>query len=62
MITESVKREYGTTWRGVVHMPINVCAHCGESDDPESTKHWPRDADDDLVCPRCAEREGLEAE
>jgi hypothetical protein len=54
MISELVSTEHGS------HLPINVCAHCGHDDSPEDAACWVRDADDDRVCPTCAEREGLE--
>jgi hypothetical protein len=36
-------------------MPVNVCSHCAESDDPQDTRHWPEDEDGDRICPACAE-------
>lgn len=31
----------------------NQCARCGETDDPQDTRHWPADSDGDKTCPRC---------
>lgn len=42
-------------------LPVNMCSHCGETDDPESARHWPDDEDGDRICNTCAEAEGLEA-
>lgn len=53
MINPEVARKYGTTYHGVLHMPINVCCRCGEEDDPESASRWEVDADDDKVCRKC---------
>ena len=60
MVTDEVKLKYGHTWRGVLHMPVNVCSRCGEEDDPESAARWPEDDDGDRVCRQCAEALGLE--
>lgn len=55
MISPHVRKEHGHTWRGVWHFPINVCMHCGESDDPEG--YWAEDVDGDRMCLACKEKE-----
>ena len=58
MISEHVKRLYGRSgpslWAGHIMLPCNVCARCGEEDDPEG--YWAFDDDDDRICGKC-ERE-----
>jgi hypothetical protein len=56
MISEQVKQKYGQTIHGVLHMPMNVCSHCMEEDDPESASHWPEDEDGDRICYPCFEK------
>jgi hypothetical protein len=56
MISEQVKQKYGRSIHGVLHMPVNVCSHCGEEDDPESARHWPEDEDEDRICYPCFEK------
>lgn len=45
---------YGYYLTGEIMLPCNVCAHCGECDDPESARRWPEDEDGDRICPACA--------
>lgn len=54
MITDHVKEKYEPYWA-----PSNCCNHCGECDDPESTRQWPEDSDGDRICPDCLENEGF---
>lgn len=54
MITQSVLDQC-ESFRDQKMIPVNVCLHCGEEDDPQDTRHWERDYDDDKMCPRCAE-------
>lgn len=54
MISPKVLAEHGTIYRGVPHLPITTCAHCGAEDDPAATKHWPEDVDGDRICPSCS--------
>lgn len=56
MIAEQVKHK-AVDYRGVLHLPVNVCAHCGYEDDPESAASWETDDDGDRMCPPCAEIE-----
>lgn len=58
MISEHVKKLVGT-FNGRPWMPVNMCAHCGVDDDPETTSRWPDDDDGDRICRECAENEGL---
>jgi formylmethanofuran dehydrogenase subunit E len=59
MISAKV-RAMVSTYRGQPLVYSNQCCRCGECESPEDTKHWPRDDDGDLVCPTCAEKEGIE--
>lgn len=51
MISPQVIKEHGTWFHGVLHLPVNVCRTCGESDDPEG--YWAEDKDGDRICLAC---------
>lgn len=51
MITDLVKKMYAH--HSV--LPVNVCTTCGDEDDPESARNWPRDDDGDRKCWGCHE-------
>ena len=55
MITDVARQKGDLSWLPV--LPINMCSHCGECDDPESARGWPEDDDGDRICPSCAETE-----
>jgi hypothetical protein len=48
MRCEQVLEEYGSK-----PLPVNVCAHCGDVDDPETTSRWELDDDGDRMCRAC---------
>ena len=55
MISPTIKTDYVNRITGQPIVASNQCAHCGESDDPQDTRHWETDGDGDKMCFPCAE-------
>ena len=49
MINPELRKQYPG------HIPVNVCRHCTEADDPQDARHWETDGDGDKMCFPCAE-------